>query len=807
MRKTLLPLTCLLILILCLPGVSCQKEPVPVSPPTPPLLESPGNGASIDSAPRLKWGRCEDAIDYHLEISTDPLFTTLELDRWGIPENHLDITEGLLGHATYYWRVQASNVAGFSDWSEVRNFEVSSVIIHVNADRVVGVLDSALWANIGYGPIYGDTINDRLQPFWELVRQTGAIRYIRCNNTFSDGICRLCGVCFLGQQDVRQLLAAEDQLTRLAGTELTSSFYCGCRVYNEDADGNPKLDFWHLDHVFDIFLSSGVKPIVECTFMPDALAEGEPVRNFCGGLVNTPKDYEKWQELIYQTVRHCIDRYGVEEVRSWYWECWIEPNLPTYFIDGVPMEETATAEHMQRFLKMYDYFAEGAKAAEPEIRIGGPAIARRDGEWLRLFLEHCTSGTNYATGQTGAPLDFISWHVYGSLDYIEELNRNRKEIIKLFPELKDIPQLEDEWGQEFSPVNPPTVQTHYEAAFLCRFLDTIIDSSPGQPALFMRWGKLAHPDFTTGWRPLYIWFPGHIIPLPITNVYTMLAKMGNERLELTGGSYSDGVHGFASRTDDGIQILIYRFIEEDTSDSSPPLEVSLNVEGLPDSSYTLYHYRIDSNHSNSTTTWEDMGQPDNPIQEQLKELESSSQLQLIDTSSPINIKDGRTTIRFSLPPNAVSLLVLGEEYSPPFKPGAHISKVLEHEAIYQSALQKLADGDTPGAKATLEELIGHCVPDEPDTNPHCFWGQKALFTLGKLEKEAGNDADADLIWQRLLNTTLNDTDRYILLQDRIEYLKSNGKTLELDSLQEELELVRSRLKRFSEWTIWSHESD
>jgi xylan 1,4-beta-xylosidase len=729
------------------------------------------------------------------------------LDRWGISENYLDITEGVLGHSAYYWRVQATNVAGFSDWSEVRNFEVSSLVIRVNADSVVGVLDSTRWANIGYGPIYGDTINDRLQPFWELVRQTGAIQYIRCNNPFSDGVCRLCGIRFSGQQDLQELLAAENTLIELAGTESSSSFYCGCRVYSEDADGNPKLDFWHFDHVFDIFLSAGVKPIVECTFMPDALAEGEPVRNFCGGLVNTPKDYEKWKELIYQTVRHCIERYGVEEVRSWYWECWIEPDLVTYFIDGLQVEETVTAEHMERFLKMYDYFAEGAKSADSEIRIGGPAIARRDGEWLKLFLEHCTAGTNHATGGIGAPLDFISWHVYGSLDYIEELNRNRQEIIKLFPELKDIPQLQDEWGQEFSPVNPPTVQTNYEAAFLCRFLDTIIDKPSHQPALFMRWGKLAHPDFTTGWRPLYIWFPEHIIPLPIMNVYTMLAKMGNERLELIGGSYSDGVHGFASRTDSGIQILLYRFIEEDTSDESPPLEICLNIEGLPDSSYTLYHYRIDSSHSNATTAWEDMEQPDTPSQEQLMELESSSQLQLIGPPSLLKIKDGQKTIRFSLPPNAVSVLVLGEEHSPSLNPGGHISQVLEHEAMYKSALHKLSVGDTYGAKSTLKKLIEHCVLEDTNANPHCFWGQKALFTLGKLEKEAGNDAAADLIWQRLLNTTLNDTDRLILLQERIGYLKSNGSTLELDSLQEELELVRSRLKTFAEWTNWSHQSN
>jgi hypothetical protein len=107
----------------------------------------------------------------------------------------------------------------------------------------------------------------------------------------------------------------------------------------------------------------------------------------------------------------------------------------------------------------------------------------------------------------------------------------------------------------------------------------------------------------------------------------------------------------------------------------------------------------------------------------------------------------------------------------------------------------------------LEDLIRDCVPDGFSTSgpdPHCFWGQKTLFVLGKLEEELGNYDAADRIWQRLLSTTLNDTDRLILLQKRIQYLEDNIiKPPEFNSLIYELQIVRSRLEVYAGWTVWS----
>src|SRR5205814_6270710 len=115
------------------------------------------------------------------------------------------------------------------------------------------------------------------------------------------------------------------------------------------------------------------------------------------GWADPPRDYSKWAELVYQWVTHCIQKYGRAEVESWYWEVWNEPNIGYW--KGTPEE----------FLKLHDYAIEGVRRALPTARVGGADTAGSGGKFTRAFLEHCLSGTNYATGRRGTPLDFISF--------------------------------------------------------------------------------------------------------------------------------------------------------------------------------------------------------------------------------------------------------------------------------------------------------------------------------------------------------------------------------------------------------------
>jgi xylan 1,4-beta-xylosidase len=179
-------------------------------------------------------------------------------------------------------------------------------------------------------------------------------------------------------------------------------------AYTEDAAWNPIYNWTIVDHIFDTLHEQGIKPLVEIGFMPQALStHPEPYRhNFPQGTIFTgwaypPKDYRKWSELVFQFVHHLRGRYGDAEVKTWLWEVWNEPDIGYW--QGTPEE----------YFKLYDFSADAILRALPAARIGGPdstgPASPKAAEFLRQFLQHCAHQTNYASGKTGSPLDFISF--------------------------------------------------------------------------------------------------------------------------------------------------------------------------------------------------------------------------------------------------------------------------------------------------------------------------------------------------------------------------------------------------------------
>jgi xylan 1,4-beta-xylosidase len=92
----------------------------------------------------------------------------------------------------------------------------------------------------------------------------------------------------------------------------------------------------------------------------------------------------------------------------------------------------------------------------------------------------------------------------------------------------------------------------------------------------------------------------------------------------------------------------------------PAAEVELLVTGLAaeDAPVLLEHFRIDRDHSNAFETWKRMGSPQHPTPEQSAELERSSDLALLGSPGWVRPQGGKVTVRFTLPRQAVSLLVL-----------------------------------------------------------------------------------------------------------------------------------------------------
>src|SRR5262245_36707645 len=138
-------------------------------------------------------------------------------------------------------------------------------------------------------------------------------------------------------------------------------------AYTEDANGNPVYDWKIVDRIFDTFRDAGVKPLIEVGFMPEAMStHPQPYRhsfphgNIFTGWAYPPKNYSKWEELVYQFAKHLRERYGDDEVKGWLWEVWNEPDIDYW---------KGTREE---FFKLYDHAAAGILRAVPDARVGGP---------------------------------------------------------------------------------------------------------------------------------------------------------------------------------------------------------------------------------------------------------------------------------------------------------------------------------------------------------------------------------------------------------------------------------------------------
>jgi len=115
----------------------------------------------------------------------------------------------------------------------------------------------------------------------------------------------------------------------------------------EDSNGNIQVEynFTYLDRIIDGYLNLGIRPFLELGFMPYKLASGKQTVFYWKGNVTPPKDYDKWCNLVKETLNHLISRYGKEEVLTWPIEVWNEPNLKGFWQDA----------NMHEYFKLYDY--------------------------------------------------------------------------------------------------------------------------------------------------------------------------------------------------------------------------------------------------------------------------------------------------------------------------------------------------------------------------------------------------------------------------------------------------------------------
>jgi len=180
--------------------------------------------------------------------------------------------------------------------------------------------------------------------------------------------------------------------------------------------------FETIDKLVDLVRQSGSEPMMNICFKPRCLFPRiDPA-------VVEPNDWDEWGRLVAAMVRHYKD-HGTK-VR--YWEVMNEPDIGE--TGGCPYLFTAA-----NYRPFYEHTAAAILRADPDARVGGPAVANPDSPILAALLAHCAMHK--------VPLHFVSWHIYSSSPAAvrRTIERRRAQLAK-YPTLKGIETFLEEWN-------------------------------------------------------------------------------------------------------------------------------------------------------------------------------------------------------------------------------------------------------------------------------------------------------------------------------------------------------------------------
>jgi xylan 1,4-beta-xylosidase len=455
-------------------------------------------------------------------------------------------------------------------------------------------------------------------------------------------------------------------------------------IYTEDAYGIPIYNYRITDSIFDTYIKRGMRPLAQIGFMPEALSthphpykhNWKPGGTIEAGWAYPPKDYKKWEELVYHWVTHCVARYGKKEVESWYWEVWNEPNI-VYWKGTMP-----------EFFKLYDYAADGVKRALPTARIGGPDVTGGAEKWLSAFIRHCLTDTNYVTGKPGSPLNVVLFHAKGEpkiangivvMNIGHQLNNvaDHFKTINTFPQLKNIPVIIGEsdpegcaaCGMATNPENAyrnGTMYSSYTAASFAReyaLADEYHENLKG--AVSWSFEFEGQPWFA-GFRDLAT----NGVDKPVLNVFRMFGMMKGMRVQTKSnrtyplktvldssiqGARTD-IGALATKAKNTAAIMVWNYHDADIQ--SPGEIIKVDVTGIPAQKVKFTEYRIDNGHSNAYQLWKKMGSPQMPTDAQISTLKKAGQLQTMGNPRDIRVNKGVAYLKIKLPRQGVSLLML-----------------------------------------------------------------------------------------------------------------------------------------------------
>jgi xylan 1,4-beta-xylosidase len=398
-------------------------------------------------------------------------------------------------------------------------------------------------------------------------------------------------------------------------------------VSSQDKDGKPVYNYMYVDVLFDFLHSIGMKPFVELGFMPSALASGNKTIFWWRGNVTPPNDYNKWEALIRNLVQHFTERYGEEEVKTWYFEVWNEPNLDGFW-----------AGTQEEYFKLYTHSAKAIKGVNPLYRVGGPGTA--GAAWETEMIDYCVKNK--------VPIDFISTHSYGvKQGYLDEFgnsgtilekspNSVSGDVLESRREISVSPQphLElhyTEWSSSYTP-SDPMHDSYHSAAYVLQKLKQVGTAANSMSYwVFTDIFEEAGPRFT----PFHGGFgllTTQGINKPVFYAYQFMNQLGNTELK-----NNDGSSWLTKDALGGIQALVWDFTHTHPGDSvhnqayyvrdlpaKPKPKLKLHFAHVPEGRYAMEAYRVGYRSNDAHSTYISLGRPPQLSKRQVAEIKKQN---------------------------------------------------------------------------------------------------------------------------------------------------------------------------------------
>ena len=403
--------------------------------------------------------------------------------------------------------------------------------------------------------------------------------------------------------------------------------------------------FFNADQVFDFLLSIGMKPFVELSFMPQALASGATTVFHYQANVTPPRDYKQWATLISKLVSHWVERYGVGEVRNWFFEVWNEPNLKEFW--------TGT---QRDYFKLYRHTAEAIKEVDSALRVGGPATAKN--EWIEEFLDFCE--------RHKLPADFVTTHHYptdafGSEtdDTETQLAASRRSVLReqaqdTHRRARGKPVYYTEWNTSSNP-RDPLHDEPYAAAFVTK---TVMEAT----GLVEGYSFWTFSDiFEENYFPSVPFHGGfgllnlHGIPKPTYRAFELLHHLGNELLLVDGAH--ETVDAWVVRKGHTLTVLLTNHALPRHSIKTERVQIKLSNAPQKCSAYVE---RIDETHANARAMWRELGEPEYLSAPEVARLQEASRMW--KEPHPCEYVNESLYLNITLPPHAVAAITV--EFAP-----------------------------------------------------------------------------------------------------------------------------------------------